>query len=128
MQSCVGVIHRYWICAYFTCACPEFGEQTLGIFWKTLNIIVWRKGISKKQPLKVPYHRAWYCDRHGESAFNSFSVISLTNDVRGVKQMYKVKVTTSDAAQPEEAGRRIDRHQQLLTFDHHFGHASHVSL
>lgn len=83
--------------------------------------------MSKKQPLKFPYGCSWYCDRHDDSAANLFSVMALTNDVRGLKRMCKVMLTTSDTAQPDGAGRRIDR-RQLLTFDLHFGHASHVSL
>lgn len=42
--------------------------------------------------------------------------------------MCKVTLTTSDTAQLDGAGRWINRCQQLLTFDLHFGHASHVSL
>lgn len=98
------------------------------MFWKTSNIIVWRKEMSKKQPLKFPYGRSWYCGRHDDSAANSFSVMALTNDVREVKQVCKVTLTSSDTAQPDRAGRQIDRRQQLLTFDLHFGHTSHVSL
>lgn len=95
---------------------------------KHLVIFVWRKEMPRKQPLKFPYSRSWYCDRHDDLAANSFSVRALTNDVRGVKRMCKVTLTTSDTAQPDRVSRRIDRHQQLLTFDLHFGHASHVSL
>lgn len=121
MQNCVGVIHRYWICAYFTCTCPEFREQTFG------HVLFGEKG-SPRSSLQNSRGRSWYCDRHDDSAANSFSVMALTNDVRGAKHKFKVTLTTSDTAQPDGAGRRIDRRQQLLTFDLHFGHVSHVSL
>lgn len=59
---------------------------------------------------------------------NVIAMTTLTNDVTGVKRMCQVKLTASDTAQPDGAGGRIGRRWRLLTFDLHFGHASHVSL
>lgn len=52
MQNCVGVIHRYWICAYFTCA--EFGEQTFGNFLEDFKHYCLQKRDVQEAAFKIP--------------------------------------------------------------------------
>lgn len=101
----------------------NLGSKHLVIFLEDFTDYFSEKRDVQEAAFKIPV-----CDRHDDSAANSFSVMALTNDVRGVKRMCKVTLTTNDTAQPAGAGRRIDRRQQLLTFDLHFGHASHISV